>query len=80
MSEQAADARADLRGKKCPMTFVHTKLELENLEPGQVLAVVLDYPPSFLNVPRSVALQELGAIVAQSESAAGEKTLWIRKK
>jgi len=44
------------------MTFVYTKIALEELESGQVLEVILDYPPSFVNVPRSVALQELGTL------------------
>jgi tRNA 2-thiouridine synthesizing protein A len=72
-------ARIDLRGKKCPMTFVYTKLELEKLRPGDILEVRLNYPPSFTNVARSVALQELGKIVQDSSPAPGEKSLWIRK-
>jgi TusA-related sulfurtransferase len=56
------DKSLDLRGKICPMTFVYTKIALEELESGQVLEVILDYPPSFVNVPRSVALQELGTL------------------
>jgi TusA-related sulfurtransferase len=76
----SADAVIDLRGKKCPMTFVYTKLELEKLESGQILEIILDYAPSFTNVPRSVELQDLGDIISQTAETVGEKTLWIRKK
>ena len=79
-NRQSADAVIDLRGKKCPMTFVYTKLELEKLASGQTLEILLNYAPSFTNVPRSVELQDLGEVVSQSTEAGGEKTLWIRKK
>jgi TusA-related sulfurtransferase len=74
-----ADATLDLRGKQCPMTFVYTKLALEKLQPLQVLKVILDYEPSFTNVPRSVELQHLGTIVQQRQDAKERKTLWICK-
>lgn len=61
------DKYLDLRGKVCPMTFVYTKLALEELESGQILEVILDYPPSFANVPRSVALQNLGTLEAEDQ-------------
>ena len=79
-AEPPADATADLRGKKCPMTFVYAKLELEKLKRGRVLKVILDYAPSFANVPRSVELQDLGEVICDSAEHDGEKTLWIRKK
>ncbi|MBM4310461.1 MAG: sulfurtransferase TusA family protein [Deltaproteobacteria bacterium] len=79
-AETAVDATADLRGRKCPMTFVYTKLELERLERGQILKVILDYAPSFTNVPRSVELQDLGEVICNPAEQGGEKTLWIRKK
>ena len=47
----------DLKGEVCPYTFVKTKLALEEMEPGQVLRVVLDYPESVESVPRSARLQ-----------------------
>jgi tRNA 2-thiouridine synthesizing protein A len=79
-SKQNADAVVDLRGKKCPMTFVYTKLELEKLAPGQILEIILNYAPSFTNVARSVELQDLGEVISQSAETGGEKTLRIRKK
>ncbi|MFH0793073.1 MAG: sulfurtransferase TusA family protein [bacterium] len=37
----------------CPMTFVKTKLKLEDLEPGDVLEVILRDGEPFRNVTRS---------------------------
>lgn len=43
----------DLRGVKCPLNYVKTKLKLEEMESGQVLEVLLDDGEPILNVPRS---------------------------
>jgi tRNA 2-thiouridine synthesizing protein A len=50
----ASDAELDLRGVICPYNFVKTKLKLEAMEPGKVLAVLLDEGDPIKNVPRSV--------------------------
>lgn len=50
----AVDVDLDLRGVICPYNFVKTKLKLENMEPGQVLSVLLDEGDPIRNVPRSV--------------------------
>lgn len=49
-----ADRELDVRGEVCPFTFVKSKLMLEQMELGQVLRVILDYPPSVENVPKSM--------------------------
>ena len=51
------DLELDIRGEVCPYTFVKTKLALEEMTPGQVLRVLVDYEPATKNVPRSVTLQ-----------------------
>jgi tRNA 2-thiouridine synthesizing protein A len=51
------DRELDIRGEMCPYTFVKTKLALEEMTPGQVLRVLVDYEPATRNVPRSVTLQ-----------------------
>jgi tRNA 2-thiouridine synthesizing protein A len=53
-SSPMADRELDIRGEVCPFTFVKSKLVLEQMELGQVLRVVLDYPPSVENVPKSM--------------------------
>lgn len=49
------DAELDLRGVICPYNFVKTKLKLETMRAGQVLAVMLDAGEPIRNVPRSVS-------------------------
>ena len=49
------DEELNLRGEVCPYTFVKSKLALEDLEPGQILRVIVDNPESAENVPRSLA-------------------------
>ena len=55
--DEKIDRELDIRGEVCPYTFVKTKLALEEMQPGQVLRVVVDYEPATKNVPRSVGLQ-----------------------
>lgn len=50
-----AGAELDLRGVICPYNFVKTKLKLESMEAGDILAVMLDDGDPIRNVPRSVA-------------------------
>jgi len=50
----STDVELDLRGVICPYNFVKTKLKLETMEQGQVLAVLLDDGDPIKNVPRSV--------------------------
>ena len=48
------DRELDIRGEICPFTFVKSKLALETMEIGEVLRVIIDYPPSAENVPKSM--------------------------
>ena len=72
------EIRIDLRGKQCPMTFVYTKVALEEMVKNQVLEVILDFKNAFTNVPKSVREQNLGEIIKEKEEN-GIKTLWIKK-
>ena len=47
-------AKMDLRGVKCPINFVRTKLKLEMMDSGETLEVLLDEGEPAANVPRSV--------------------------
>ncbi len=47
------DITLDITGEVCPMTFVRTKLQLERLAPGAVLAVRLRGDEPLRNVPRA---------------------------
>lgn len=50
----STDIELDLRGIICPYNFVKTKLKLETMGKGQILAVWLDDGDPIKNVPRSV--------------------------
>ncbi len=54
---QKADPHAvlDLRGVICPYNFVKTKLRLDTMVSGEVLAILLDDGDPIRNVPQSVA-------------------------
>lgn len=52
--ERHSDLTLDLRGTPCPMNWVKTKLTLEEMQPGQVLEVLLDEGDAVRNVPRTV--------------------------
>jgi TusA-related sulfurtransferase len=49
-----ADKEINIKGEICPYTFVKSKLAIEELAPGQVLRVIVDYEPATRNVPRSM--------------------------
>ncbi|MDR3201145.1 MAG: sulfurtransferase TusA family protein [Spirochaetales bacterium] len=48
------DARVDITDVVCPVTFVKTKVALEEIEDGQVLEVRLNDGEPIQNVPRSL--------------------------
>lgn len=59
------DKKIDLRGVECPLNFVKTKIQLDEMEKGQILEVLLDsgeaiesVPPSVIEEGHSILLQE----------------------
>jgi tRNA 2-thiouridine synthesizing protein A len=52
----------DVSTLRCPMTWVRTKLELEQLESGETLVVTVPPGEAVANVPRSA--REAGHAVA----------------
>ena len=44
----------DLRGVACPMNWVQTKLQLDEMDPGEVLELIIDDGEAVKNVTRSV--------------------------
>jgi len=77
-TEAQADAELDLRGVICPYNFVKTKLKLETMGAGQVLAVILDDGEPIRNVPRSVS--DDGHTVLRQESFHRAHRVIIRKR
>ena len=51
---QKIDKEIDLKGKVCPYTFIESMLALEDMKVGEVLRVIVDYPPAVCDVPKSL--------------------------
>ncbi|MHC4744063.1 MAG: sulfurtransferase TusA family protein, partial [Planctomycetota bacterium] len=69
---------ADLRGVACPLNFVKAKIELEKIEIGDVLEVLLDEGESVRNVPASFAGQ--GQQVLEVKDLGGHFCVKVRRK
>lgn len=49
--------KLDITKDHCPMTFVKTKLQLEEMEPGDILEILLTEGEPLEKVPRTVIEQ-----------------------
>jgi tRNA 2-thiouridine synthesizing protein A len=67
--------RLDIQGKVCPMTYVYTKVNLEKMNPGEILEVTLDFPAAIKNIPKSAKQQNLGDTIEIREIIPQKK--WI---
>lgn len=81
MAEQAllADETLDITDVVCPVTFVKTKVALEELDEGQILRVHLNDGEPVQNVPRSVK-DEGHKILKLIDNNDGTYELFIRKE
>jgi TusA-related sulfurtransferase len=59
----------DITAQVCPLTFVHTRLRLERMSPGEILEIRLAGSEPLANIPRSLA--EEGHEVLSLEPEAG---------
>jgi tRNA 2-thiouridine synthesizing protein A len=66
----------DIRGKVCPLTFVYTKLALEELESGKILEVYLDFPAALKNIPENCKRQNIAELLEVKEHKS-DKPEWI---
>ena len=66
--------KLDICGKVCPMTFIYTKLALEEMETNEILEVLLDFPAAIENVPDSCKRQDLAELVKVKEIDSNKKT------
>lgn len=72
-------AMLDITHEKCPMTFVRTRLALDGLPPGGMLAVRLQGAEPLKNVKRSVLA--LGhSVLAEQPETGTIVTLILQKK
>ena len=78
VQEIIPDERIDITDVNCPITFVKTKVALDELEVGQILWVHLNGGEPIQNVPRSV--KDEGHIVLNiTENDDGTYELFIKK-
>ncbi len=54
MEEIKPDKSINIKGLICPYTFVKSKLAIEEMEVGQVLEIILDYPEASRSIPKSM--------------------------
>jgi tRNA 2-thiouridine synthesizing protein A len=73
-----ADRQIDITDKVCPMTFVHTRLALDRLLPGQILAVRLRGKEPLENVPRT-ATEQGHEVLSLETDADGVSLLVLRR-
>ncbi len=74
----AIDETVDITGKVCPLTFVKTKVALEELDDGEVIAIRMNDGEPVQNVPRSVK-EEGHQILKLVDNEDGTYNLIVRK-
>ena len=74
----AEDSFIDVTDVVCPITFVKTKVALEDMEAGQILKVRLNGGEPIQNVPRSLK-EEGHKILETSQNEDGTYTIFVEK-
>ena len=72
------DEKVDVTDVECPVTFVKTKVALDELDEGQVLQVHLNAGEPAQNVPRSVK-DEGHEVLKLQDNGDGTFELFIKK-
>ena len=72
------DAAVDITDVVCPVTFVKTKVALDELDDGQVLSVRMNDGEPVQNVPRSIK-DEGHRILKLTDNGDGTYCLIVRK-
>ena len=73
-----ADDFIDITDVVCPITFVKTKVALEDLEAGQILEIKLNEGEPIQNVPRSLK-DEFHKILEVNDNEDGTFTIFVEK-
>ena len=66
MNYQKANKSLDLRGTFCPLNFIKTKIELDKMQSGEKLEVLLDSGEAVESVPPSIK-EEGHTILSQNQ-------------
>ena len=72
------DDTVDITDVNCPVTFVKTKVALEELDEGQILRVHLNDGEPVQNVPRSIK-EEGHEVLRLDDNGDGTFELYIKK-
>lgn len=78
MSEIKFDDTVDITDVVCPVTFVKTKVALEELDEGQILSIRMNDGEPVQNVPRSIK-EEGYQILKLDDNEDGTYTLYVKK-
>jgi TusA-related sulfurtransferase len=79
VSDFKVDKNLDIRGVVCPYTLVKSKLAVEDVEVGQVVEILLDYPEAVTSIPK--AMENYGNKVLKVEKISStEWKILIRKE
>ena len=78
MSEIKFDDTVDITDVVCPVTFVKTKVALEELDEGQILSIRMNDGEPVQNVPRSIK-EEGNQILKLDDNEDGTYTLYVKK-
>jgi tRNA 2-thiouridine synthesizing protein A len=78
MSERKPDGFIDITDVICPITFVKTKVALEELENGQILQIRLNEGEAIQNVPRSLK-DEKHKVISLNNNQDGTYTIEVIK-
>ena len=78
MADYNADEKIDITDVTCPITFVKTKVALEEMDEGQILQVHLNDGEPVQNVPRSIK-EEGHEVLELTDNNDGTFELFIKK-
>ena len=78
MSDFKVDKKLDIRGVVCPYTLVKSKLAVEDVEVGQVVEILLDYPEAVTSIPK--AMENYGNKVLNVEKISSTEWKILIKK
>ncbi len=73
MEEIKIDKKINIKGEICPYTLVKAKLAVEEIEVGQTVEILLDYPEAINSIPK--AMQNYGHTVLRVEKVT--PTDWV---
>ncbi|MBQ7481663.1 MAG: sulfurtransferase TusA family protein [Lachnospiraceae bacterium] len=78
MADFNVDEKIDITDVTCPITFVKTKVALEEMDEGQILQVHLNDGEPVQNVPRSIR-EEGHEVLELNDNNDGTFELFIKK-